>query len=133
MGTFHPLTKCQRYQIYALKKVGHDQQGIAATVGVSPATISRELRRNQGRDGYPLGETHQQALARRHGKAKATKMTPAVIAYIEAGLHHQWSPEQIAGRLKAVLGLGLSPQRIDQHMQADRQAGGTLYHHLRHG
>ena len=31
-----------------------------------------------------------------------------------------------------MLGLGLSPQRIYQHIQADRQAGGTLYYHLRH-
>ena len=31
-----------------------------------------------------------------------------------------------------MLGLGLSPQRIYQHIQADRQAGGTLYYQLRH-
>ena len=133
MGSYHQLTEHQRYQIYALKKAGHHQQGIAATVGVSPSTICRELRRNRGRDGYQPGAAHQHALARRRGKAKATKMTPAVIAYIEAGLYQQWSPEQIAGRLKAVLGLGLSPQRIYQYIQADRQAGGTLSYHLRHG
>ena len=34
--------------MYALKKAGHDQPGIAATVAVSPSTISRELRRNLG-------------------------------------------------------------------------------------
>ncbi|MYC74107.1 MAG: helix-turn-helix domain-containing protein [Gemmatimonadetes bacterium] len=38
MGTYHQLTEYQRYQIYALKKAGHDQQSIAATVGVSPET-----------------------------------------------------------------------------------------------
>ena len=27
MGTYHQLTEHQRYQIYALKKAGHDQQG----------------------------------------------------------------------------------------------------------
>ena len=48
MGTYHQLTEYQRYQIYALKKAGHDQQCIAATVAVSPSTISRELRRNKG-------------------------------------------------------------------------------------
>ena len=40
MGTYHQLTEYQRYQIYALKKAGHDQQCIAATVAVSPSTIS---------------------------------------------------------------------------------------------
>ena len=132
MGPYHPLTEHQRYQIYALKKAGHDQQRIAATVGVSPSTISRELRRNRGQRGYRPHQAHQQALARRRAKAKATSMTPAVIEQIEAGLRQEWSPEQIAGRLATTDGLGLSPERIYQHLRADRQAGGTLYRHLRH-
>ena len=132
MGTYHQLTKYQRYQIYALKKAGHTQRRIAATVSVSPSTICRELRRNQGQRGYRPHQAHQQALARRRHKAKATKMTPAVIEQIEASLRQEWSPEQIAGRLAADDGLRLSPQRIYQHIQADRQAGGTLYRHLRH-
>ena len=132
MGTYHQLTEYQRYQIYALKKAGHDQPCIAATVAVSPSTISRELRRNQGQRGYRPGQAHHKALARRRHKAKATKMTAAVIERIEAGLRQEWSPEQISGRLEATDGLRLSPQRIYQHIQADRQAGGTLYRHLRH-
>ena len=79
MGTYHQLTEHQRYQIYALKKAGHDQQSIAATVSVSPSTICRELRRNQGQRGYRPGQAHHKALARRRHKAKATKMTAAVI------------------------------------------------------
>ena len=133
MGTYYQLTEHQRYQIYALKKAGHNQQCIAATLAVSPSTICRELRRNQGQRGYRPGQAHQKALARRCTKAKATKMTPAVIERIEADLRQEWSPEQIAGRLAATDGLELSPQRIYQHIQADRQAGGTLYRHLRHG
>ena len=84
MGTYHQLTEYQRYQIYALKKAGHDQQCIAATVAVSPSTISRELRRNQGQRGYRPGQAHHKALARRRHKARATKMTAAVIERIEA-------------------------------------------------
>ena len=132
MGTYHPLTEYQRYPIYALKKAGHTQQSLAATLSVSPSTIGRALRRNQGRRGYRPGQAHHKALARRRGKAKATKMTPGVIKRIEAALRQQWSPEQIAGRLAAVCGQQWSPQRIYQHIQADRQAGGTLYRHLRH-
>ena len=132
MGTYHPLTEYQRYQMYALKKAGHDQQSIAATVSVSPSTICRELRRNQGQRGYRPHQAHQQALARRRDKAKATKMTAAVIERIEADLCQQWSPEQIAGRLAATDGFRLSTERIYQHIRADRQAGGMLYRHLRH-
>ena len=132
MGTYHQLTEHQRYQIYALKKAGHSQQSIAATLSVSPSTICRELRRNQGPRGYRPGQAHHKALARRRHKARATKMTAAVIERIEADLRQQWSPEQISGRLAATDGLRLSPQRIYQHIQADRQAGGTRYRHLRH-
>ena len=96
MGTYHQLTEHQRYQIYALRKAGHDQQRIAETLSVSPSTIGRELRRNRGQRGYRPGQAHQKALARRRSKAKATKMTPAVIERIEADLRQQWSPEQIA-------------------------------------
>jgi len=75
MRKYHQLTEHQRYQIYALKKVGHDQQTIAATVAVSPSTISRELRRNRGQRGYRPRQAHQHALMRRRQKAKVTKMT----------------------------------------------------------
>ena len=112
MGTYHPLTEHQRYQMYALKKAGHDQQRIAATLEMSPSTICQEFRRNQEPCGYRPGQAHHKALARRRHKAKATKMTPAVIERIEADLRQQWSPEQISGRLAATNGLGLSPQRI---------------------
>ena len=111
MGTYHQLTEYQRYQIYALKKAGHNQQRIAATVSVSPSTISRELQRNRRR-GYRPGQAHRKALARRRHKAQATKMMSAVIARIQAGLRQQWSPEQIAGRLAATDGLRLSAERI---------------------
>ena len=132
MRKYHQLTEHQGYQIYALKKVGHDQQTIAATVAVSPSTISRELRRNRGQRGYRPRQAHQHALMRRRQKAKVTKMTPAVVEQIEAALRQEWSPEQSAGRLQATDGLGLSPERIYQHIRADQAAGGTLYQHLRH-
>jgi len=128
----HQLTAYQRYPIYALKKAGHAQQTIASTLEVSPSTISRELRRNRGQRGYRPRQAHQHALTRRRQKAQVTKMTPEVVEQIEADRRQEWSPEQIAGRLAAQGGLRLSPERIDQHIRADRQAGGPLYRHLRH-
>ena len=132
MGSYHQLTEPQRYQIYALKKVGQDQQTIAAVLGVSPSTVSRELRRNRSQRGYRAHQAHQQALARRRHKAKATKMTPAVVARVEALIGQDWSPEQVAGRLHREEGVRISIERIYQHLRADRQAGGPLWPHLRH-
>ena len=96
MRKYHQLTEHQRYQIYALKKVGHNQQTIAATMEVSPATISRELHRNRGQRGYRPPQAHQHALMRRRQKAKVTKMTPEVIKQIEAALRQEWSPEPVS-------------------------------------
>ena len=132
MGTYHPLTEYQRYQIYVLRKAGHDQQTIATTIEGSPSTISRELRRHRGQRGYRPHQAHQKALVRRRQKAQVTKMRPALVERIEADLRQEWSPEQIADRLEAAEGLRLSAERIYQPIRADRQSGGTLYRHRRH-
>lgn len=52
MKEYRQLTLPQRYEIAALKKAGHSQQAIAAQLGVSPSTISRELKRNRSSSGY---------------------------------------------------------------------------------
>ena len=61
MGSYNQLTEAQRYQIYALKKVGQDQQTIASVLGVSPSTVCREIRRNRGQRGY---RAHQATTGR---------------------------------------------------------------------
>jgi IS30 family transposase len=43
-----------------------------------------------------------------------------------------WSPEQIAGRLK-LEGIHISHETIYKYVREDRSAGGFLYQHLRHG
>lgn len=48
MTTYRQLTEIQRCQIETLKKIGMKQNKIAEVVGVDPATISRELKRNKG-------------------------------------------------------------------------------------
>ena len=51
MKHYTQLTQIQRYQIYALKKAGHNQSEIADKIGVHKSTVSRELRRNKGLKG----------------------------------------------------------------------------------
>ncbi len=45
---------------------------------------------------------------------------------------YQFSPEQIAGRLKMEGVVDISHTRIYQHIWQDREQGGDLYCHLRH-
>ncbi len=49
---YKQLTYDQRCQIYALKEIEASQTDIAKIRGFNQATISRELKRNQGERGY---------------------------------------------------------------------------------
>jgi transposase, IS30 family len=124
------LTREQRYQIYALKKAGHNQTQQAAIIGVHKSTVARELARNCGQRGYRPKQAQELATARQHA-AHSRRIPPATWALIEALVRQQWSPAQIAGRLKLEKRASVSHERIYQHVYADKRAGGTLYCHLR--
>ncbi len=71
--SYTQFTQEERYQIYILKKAGKTQTEIADLLGRDKATISRELRRNQGLKGYRPKQAHQLALVRRQGLWDAAK------------------------------------------------------------
>lgn len=131
MGQYKQLTQGQRYQIAAFKAAGNKQNEIARQIGVSASALSRELKRNKGKQGYDAEQAQAKADQRRRNAAKAVKMTPELIAAIEAKLRMDWSPEQVSGWLKADRSLRISHERIYQHVWADRRRGGTLWQHLR--
>ncbi|MDP1850623.1 MAG: IS30 family transposase, partial [Solirubrobacteraceae bacterium] len=129
MRTYWQLTQEQRYQIYALRKTKHSFSEIATVIGVHKSSVSRELKRNQGKRGYRPQQAHELALGRR---LKATpRITAKVWVVVEKLLRQDWSPEQISGRLKKEQGICISHEWIYQHILVDKQAGGDLYQHLR--
>ena len=129
MRTYKQLTQEQRYQIYALMRMGHNQTEIAEIVSVHKSTVSRELQRNRGQRGYRPKQAHQLALSRRN-KAKR-RIQPETWELIEAKLRLDWSPEQISGWMMRKEGISVSHEWIYQSILADKQAGGDLYRHLR--
>ena len=131
MSNYKQLNQAQRYQIEILMKAGNNQKEIAELLGVSESTISRELKRNQGKKGYRPKQAQIKADKRKKQAVKALKMTPALIVLIEARIRLDWSPEQVSGQLKDELGILISHERIYQHIWADKRHGGTLYTHLR--
>lgn len=70
MRHYRQLTQEERYQISALRQLGHTQRQIAQVPGRSP-TISRELRRNQEGDGYAAERAQRISDRRRHEARKA--------------------------------------------------------------
>jgi IS30 family transposase len=123
------LTQEQRYQIYAMLKMGHNRTEIAAVIGTHKSTISRELGRNEGLRGYRPRQAHHMALSRRNHSRK--RISGETWELIETKLRLEWSPEQISGWLNRHYAIQVSHERIYQYILVDKQAGGDLFHHLR--
>jgi IS30 family transposase len=131
MRKYSQLTECQRYQIEALKKVQKNQKEIGEIVGVSAATISRELKRNTGKRGYRPKQANIKTVNRRKEATKAVKMTDELVCLIDVKIQQEWSPEQISGGLNLEENIQLSHERIYQPIWTDKRHGGELYKHLR--
>ncbi len=95
------LTTEERDRIAQLKYRGANQKEIARALKRSPATISRELRRNRTGNEYYAGMAQQHAERRRRERPIIRKMdNPEINQAVRHGVTQYWSPEQIAGRLK---------------------------------
>jgi IS30 family transposase len=95
----------ERVEVMVGLSAGDSVRAIAARLGRAPSTISREVARHGGRDGYRPVAAHRQALvaARRPKPAKLSSY-PALLARVAADLERLWSPQQIAARLVADFG-----------------------------
>ena len=129
MQVYTQLTQTQRYHIYTFMKAGLCQTEIAETIGVHKSTISRELKRHQGRRGYRSKQAHQYAVARRD-KTKS-RITDEDWGLIEELICLDWSSEQISDYCKKEQVLQISHEWIYQHIYRDKRKGGTLWGHLR--
>jgi IS30 family transposase len=115
------LTLEERDRIAQLRCRGAEQKEIAKAIGRSPATISRELRRNRTDVEYGAAQAQRQAQRRRRERPLARKMDDAKInESVRAGLARNWSPEQIAGRMRQQgAGGRVSPQTIYAWIKQD--------------
>lgn len=91
----------EREEILVLRAAGHGVREIARRLGRSPSTVSRELARGSGRDGYRASRGQQAADRSRRGP-RPTRMgtCPRLRVEVQARLERRDSPEQIAGRLR---------------------------------
>ncbi len=95
------LTLAEREEISRGIVAGQSIRSIAAMLGRSPSTVSRELRRNGGCGRYRAGEADQAAWDRARRPKLCKLAQNGMLARRVAGkLKQLWSPEQIAGWLK---------------------------------
>jgi IS30 family transposase len=95
------LTIHERDRIAELHSQGALQCEIARRLGRAPATISRELARNRTGPAYYAGQAQEASQRRRRERPLVRKLDdPQINELVRSGLAQQWSPEQIAGRMK---------------------------------
>ena len=91
----------EREEISRGLAAGRSLRAIAAGLGRSASTISREVAGNGGRRRYRAAAADQQAWARATRPKPCKLATNPVLAGIVAEkLRRRWSPQQIAGWLK---------------------------------
>lgn len=95
-------------------------RSIARELSRSPASVSRELRRNfPQRRMYTPRVAHERALQKRKSRGRHERLkNDAVRAYVVAHLKLRWSPEQIAGRIRLDLKETISHEAIYQYIYA---------------
>lgn len=89
----------ERCKVAELHQTGRSIRQIAAALDRAPSSISRELKRNRGKQvGYKPAYAQEQAAARRWKGSRLERnaeLRDLVLDRLRCG----WSPEQIAGRL----------------------------------
>ncbi|MFK7977266.1 MAG: IS30 family transposase [Halioglobus sp.] len=95
------LSSSEREEISRGLVAGFSLRSIAADLGRSPSTVSREISRNGGRSGYRAIEADQAAWDRTLRPKTCKLIVYPELARVVAGkLKKLWSPAQIAGWLK---------------------------------
>ncbi len=121
----------------ALLPFGLSVTELAARLGRSKSTVSRELRRNAAPSGRYTAVNAQRRYRTRRARCRPAKTlaAPALREGVEKGLREQWSPEQISAHLALDFpgddAMRVSHETIYQYVYADKKHGGTLHEGLR--
>src|SRR6185295_9399983 len=107
---YQHVSLSERIELYRMYKANYSLRAIATALGRSASTISRELKRNSEPTkawsaGYEPVRAQAVSVRRRRWDARfKLARDPALRAYVRERLLAGWSPEQIAGQLKAETG-----------------------------
>lgn len=137
--SYDHLSLNERYVIHHLILYGLSNREIARRLGRHHSTIDREIIRNGPRyDGCVY--VHEAAQRRAAERARwprpfRRRDHRSLYHYVVTGLGRDWSPEQIAGRLRrdhpVDHHMRVSPETIYQWIYRDAAAGGALFERLR--
>ena len=113
----------ERLEIAILLKKGYSLRSIAGAMGRSPASVSRELKRNRlvkSNVYEPVKAEHKSRVRRLYSKYQGMKVSSnsEIQTYVHEKMRLSWSPEAVAGRLKLETNgrLSLSPETIYKYI-----------------
>ncbi len=100
------LNSEERGVIFAEHRRGASLRAIGSLLGRSPSTIGRELTRGRGNDGHYSPVSARRSYDTRRLRSRRSRRLvegSALHTWVHGKLVHlHWSPEQIAGRLRAM-------------------------------
>jgi transposase, IS30 family len=99
------LDRDRRDELARLYEAGLSMRAIGGRVGCSASTVSRELRRNADpKTGHYLPARADRLAWERQRRPKPSKLArdPGLRAEVQEMLGQDYSPEQVAGRLKVL-------------------------------
>jgi IS30 family transposase len=113
---------------------GLSNAAIARQIGCHRSTIGREIERNHCRlDGrYRPSKAQRRTQARRRRSRRNRQFDNQAYQLVCSLLREDWSPAQVAGRLKVSGQLSISHETIYRYIYQDKRRGGTLFRHMRH-
>jgi transposase, IS30 family len=95
------LSQVEREEISREIAIHSSMRTIAAQLGRSPSTISREIKRNGGYEHYRAVQAEQETWKRAKRPKRCKLVSNIQLSQTVAKkLRRQWSPQQIAGWLK---------------------------------
>ena len=121
MRHYKHLTLYERENLLFLRAKGYSITAIAESMGRNKGTISREFRRNSVANQYmPVVAQHQYQARRAYCKPHNRLEHARLLEHVKHRLLEcQWSPEEIAGRLRAEYGRCVI--RHHNHLSCDIQ------------
>ena len=105
------LSRDDRISLEAWLSVELSFRACALKLGVSPTTISNEVKLNGGRNSYKGKTAHRNYLKRRHRANQCHRVLgrdDKATAMVISLLSDDWSPEQVIGRVNLELGFKIS-------------------------
>ncbi len=125
MTTYHHLSPEERAYIMLERERGSSLRQIARQLDRSPATLSREIRRNSTPTNYCATRAGKAYRRRRLRSVRPRKIenNQTLLDFVQSRLTYpKWSPEQIAATLKAHYPgqptMHVSPETIYAHIYA---------------